>query len=142
MKKQSLQCMHNKKIICTFATALNCIDGRTHEPVIDFLRKNFRVTCVDLITEPGIDKILSENRIGQTVSSIKKRAQISVDKHQSKIIAVVGHYDCAGNPGTAKNHFSQVKKAVVNVHAWGWGITVIGLWVNKNFQAKQIMIKK
>lgn len=142
MKNHSSGCGKNKKSIYKFATALNCIDGRTHEPVINFLKKNFKISCVDLITEPGIDKTLSENRSNQTICSIKKRAQISVEKHQSKIIAVVGHYDCAGNPGTAKNHFSQVKKAVVNVHSWGWKTTVVGLWINKNFEAKQIMIKK
>jgi hypothetical protein len=43
-----------------FATALNCMDGRVQIPIIEFLKKKFKVDYVDMITEPGIDKILAE----------------------------------------------------------------------------------
>ncbi len=43
-----------------FGTVLNCIDGRVQIPVTNWLKENFDVDYVDLITEPGIDKVLSE----------------------------------------------------------------------------------
>ena len=44
----------------TFATAINCMDGRTQEPIISWAKKAFEVDYVDAITEPGPDKILAE----------------------------------------------------------------------------------
>ena len=44
----------------SFGTVLNCIDGRTQIPVINWIKENFNVEYVDLITEPGMDKIVSE----------------------------------------------------------------------------------
>ncbi|MGB3082317.1 MAG: carbonic anhydrase, partial [Candidatus Omnitrophota bacterium] len=45
----------------SFATAINCIDGRAQKPVTEFAIRKFKVDYVDLITEPGPDKVLSEN---------------------------------------------------------------------------------
>jgi hypothetical protein len=44
----------------SFVTALNCIDGRVQEPVIRFLREKYKIDFVDMITEPGMDKILAK----------------------------------------------------------------------------------
>ncbi len=44
-----------------FATAINCIDGRIQEPVIKYIQTTYGIDFVDLITEPGPNKILSEN---------------------------------------------------------------------------------
>lgn len=35
-----------------FATAINCIDGRTQLPVIEWARKKYGVDYVDMITKP------------------------------------------------------------------------------------------
>lgn len=43
-----------------FGTALNCIDGRTQIPIINWMKENFGLDYVDLITEPGMDKVLSQ----------------------------------------------------------------------------------
>ena len=45
-----------------FCTAINCMDGRTQEPVIAFVKKRFGIDCVDMITEPGPDKILAQSK--------------------------------------------------------------------------------
>jgi len=90
-----------------FATALNCMDGRVQIPIIEFLKKKFKVDYVDMITEPGIDKILAEGN-KELISWIKEKIKISVKKHNSKVIAIVGHADCAGNP--VKKHVEQIKK--------------------------------
>jgi len=96
-----------------FATALNCMDGRVQKPVIEFLEKKYKVDFVDMITEPGIDKVLAEGN-KKILKEIKKKIEISVKKHGSKIVAVVGHADCAGNPVDKKDHLTQIKKAKKN----------------------------
>ena len=53
----------------------------------------YGVDYVDMVTEPGLNKILSENRDRTIVESIKKRVEISVMKHNSKLIALVGHHE-------------------------------------------------
>ena len=81
-----------------FVTCINCMDGRAQKPVIDYMQKRFGVEYVDMITEPGPNKILSDNNDATLIESLKKRVAISVEKHGSEIIAIVGHFDCAGNP--------------------------------------------
>jgi hypothetical protein len=36
-----------------FGTAINCIDGRTQQPLIDYMKKNFRIDAVDIVTSPA-----------------------------------------------------------------------------------------
>lgn len=36
-----------------FCTAINCMDGRVQLPVINYLKKHFKVNYVGSITEPG-----------------------------------------------------------------------------------------
>ena len=83
-----------------FGTAINCIDGRTQQPVIDYIKQNYAVDIVDMITFPGANGIFSNELRYVEASLAKHSASISVEKHNSRIIAVVGHYDCAGNPET------------------------------------------
>ena len=44
----------------SFCTAINCMDGRTQLPVIEFLKDKFGVEFVDTITEPGPVRILAD----------------------------------------------------------------------------------
>lgn len=46
----------------SFGTVLNCIDGRVQIPVINWMKENFDLDYVDLITEPGMDKVLSQGK--------------------------------------------------------------------------------
>jgi len=118
----------------TFGTAINCIDGRAQEPVVAFLKKRFAVDYIDMVTEPGVDKVLSQYTDKQIITSIKKRVQISIKRHNSKIITIAGHYDCAGNPVDIKRHLKYIKKAVQNVDKWDLGVSVYGAWINKNWK--------
>ena len=118
----------------TFATAINCMDGRVQKPVIDFAIAKFGVDYVDMITEAGPDKILSENQDVNTIESIKKRVLISVEKHGSKVIIVSGHHDCAGNPVEKETHLQNTKEAVENIKKWNLGVEVYGVWVGEAWQ--------
>ena len=118
-----------------FATAINCIDGRAQKPVTEFVIKKFKVDYVDLITEPGPDKVLSENKPLDVIESIKRRTAVSVKKHNSKAIIIAGHHDCAANPADEKEHQRQIKEAVQNIKNWNLGVEVYGVWVDKGWKA-------
>lgn len=122
-----------------FATAINCIDGRTHIPVIEYLRVQFGVDYVDLVTEPGPNKILAENWNKTTVNSIKDRIRISFERHDSNLIAIVGHHDCAGNPTGEDNQKQQILSAMNSVKSWNFDVQVIGLWVDESWCVSEIL---
>ena len=119
----------------SFATAINCMDGRVQLPVNEWMRRQYGVTYVDTITEPGPIKILAEKQPDSAVESIKQRTDISVHKHGSSVIAVVAHYDCAGNPVDKATQMGQLDLSTAQVKAWGYDVPIIGLWVDEQWVA-------
>ena len=67
-----------------FATAINCMNGRTQLPVIAYLKEKCKVDCVDMVTEAGPVRILADSADRALVDSIKHRVEISVEKHCSR----------------------------------------------------------
>ncbi len=120
-----------------FATAINCIDGRTQIPVTEWMKAQYGVDFVDMVTEPGPDRILSENMEAQTLEWVRSKIDVSVAKHGSKLVAVVGHHDCAGNPVDKKTHLTQILDATKTVESWGLGVRVVGLWVGDHWNVEQ-----
>ena len=123
----------------TFATAINCIDGRTHLPVIDYMRGQFGVDFVDLVTEPAPNKILSENLDKTTVNSIKDRVRISLERHHSNLITIVGHHDCVGNPTGEDIQKQQIVSAMNSVKSWNLDVRIIGLWVDESWCVSKVL---
>ncbi len=121
-----------------FVTAINCMDGRVQMPANEWLRKKFKVDYVDTITEAGPNKILAENKDSMAIDSIKRRVAISVNKHGSKYIAVLGHHDCAGNPIDKVSQLAHIQAAVKTVNSWGFPVEAIGLWVDENWQVSEV----
>lgn len=123
----------------TFATLINCMDGRAQSPAMSYLKSRFGVDYVDSITEAGPVKIISENIYGTAVGSIKDRVEISSVRHGSKHIAVAGHHDCAGNPVDKSEQVRQIKASVEIIKSWGmdWN-EVIGLWIDENFEVSEV----
>lgn len=113
-----------------FGTALNCIDGRTQIPVIKWLKENFNVDYVDLITEPGMDKVLSQGNSFEN-ERLREKVKISIKAHNSDVVAVVGHYDCAANPVSDCKHLRDIAASVCTVRSWGLPVRVVGLWVDE-----------
>lgn len=113
-----------------FGTALNCIDGRTQIPIIKWLKENFDVDYVDLITEPGMDKVLSQGNWAEIVK-LRDKTILSIEAHKSNVVAVVGHYDCAANPVSDGKHFKDIATSTHIVESWGLPVKVIGLWVDE-----------
>jgi len=122
----------------TFATAINCMDGRTQEPVNNWMKKEFKVNYVDSVTEPGPDKILAEGS-SSLVESIKNRVLISVEKHGSKNIVLVSHHDCAGNPVSKEKHLKQLEESLNLISSWNLDVNVFGVWVDENWNVNKII---
>ena len=113
------------------------MDGRKQEPVIKYLKGRFHCDFVDTITEPGPNGILAEQSNKDLLKSIFNRLDISINKHGSVGIAVVGHYDCAGNPGDKDKQNIDTKKAVEFLKAKFPNLEVIGLYVSEKYGVEE-----
>ncbi len=123
----------------TFVTAINCMDGRVQEPVISYLKKHCNADYIDMITDPGPIKYLAENTHSAITESIKNRLNTSITKHRSRLVAVIGHYDCAGNPVDKETQLTQINNSINTIQSWGYPIDIIGLWINENWTVHKII---
>ena len=118
-----------------FATSVSCMDGRIQIPLTNWIKENFSVDYVDTITEPGIDKQVADNT---DLESIKTKVGISINKHESELIIVSGHYDCAGNPVSNEEHITQIKKGIEVISSWNLGVKVVGVWVDDTWKINTV----
>lgn len=115
------------------------MDGRVQTPVINWIKENYSVDYIDMITEPGIDGILaSENR---DINPILLKIKISIEKHDSDILFLVGHYDCAGNPVDDETHKKHIGIAVDKLQNLKLFVRIIGLWVSNEWVVKKLAEK-
>ena len=122
-----------------FCTVINCVDGRVQLPVIRYLQKRFKVDYVDSITEAGPNLILSEYKNMVSIETIFNKLKISIEKHNSVGIGIVGHYDCAGNSATQDHQIRHILKAIKLIRQYYQNIEIIGLWVDKNWEVHEIV---
>jgi len=113
-----------------FVTAINCIDGRAQLPALNWLKPHCNVDYVDLITEPGPDKILTRGP-AQTIASIRSKATFSFEVHHSTVLAIVAHHDCIAHPVSREEHWEDIKQCVQVAISWNLWPRVLGLWVNE-----------
>lgn len=118
-----------------FGCAVNCMDGRTQIPVIEWMKTNFGVDFVDMITEPGIVRLFENDK---KFDEIVEKVRISVEKHGSDVIAVVAHHDCAGNPVGKDEQIEQVVNAVQRLKKVFKNAKIFGLWVNENWEVEVV----
>ena len=121
-----------------FGTAINCIDGRTQEPVIDFMKQKYNIDGVDMVTFPGVDGVISNQENSDEIAFIRNAVSISIEKHLSRIIAIVGHFDCAGNPGNREHHYAHIQRAVNEVSSWSFHAQVVGFYVNDKKEIEEV----
>jgi len=122
----------------SFCTTVNCMDGRTQLPVIQYCRAKFGVDYVDSVTEPGPVKILSEQTDQALIDSIVNRITISVTKHGSRSITVAAHYHCAGNPVERPEQERQLGRAIAFLREAFPDVTVEGVWVNDRWEVEEV----
>jgi len=122
-----------------FVTCINCIDGRAQLPVINWIRQNYTAEYVDMITEAGADGYLVKH--DPIPDSILNKIKISVQKHGSDRIFIVGHYDCAGHPVDEETHRRDTATAVNMVKKCFPDCTVSGLWLSERWEVEKIAEK-
>ncbi len=121
----------------TFATVINCMDGRTQLPLIEWAKDQFGVDHVDMITEPGPDGILA-NGPEELIRSIRDRVLISVEKHGSGNVVLVSHHDCAGNPVSKEEHMDHLSRSMDLLRSWKMNATLFGVWVGDDWKVVRI----
>lgn len=105
----------------SFATAVNCMDGRVQIPVMIFTRARFGVDFVDMITEAGA--------VADINDGVRLHVRISVEAHGSRGIVVAAHSDCAGNPISDQEQQSQCLAAARLLQSDWPELEVIPVWV-------------
>ena len=112
------------------STAVTCIDGRFHQPVLRFMRRSLRTPTVDLITSPGVVRLLHDGVDPAAISGVLEAVRISIHLHESRTIAVVGHDDCGANKVPPDVHLGHVRSAVEVVKRRFPETNVVGLFVD------------
>lgn len=118
----------------TFACSINCMDGRVQDAVKNYIKEKYDVDYVDMITEPGPNKILAENSNKYIIENIKKRIDISVHHHGAKVVAIAGHFGCAGNPTEKEEQIKHLRQAKKTVESFRFDIEIILLWVSGDWK--------
>lgn len=121
-----------------FGTLVTCIDGRVQRPTILWMREQYGLDYVDVISEPGPDKLMAEGWPSEIVP-VRKKVSFSVDAHAARIVAICGHYDCAGNPATPDEHREQIRRSVEVIRSWQLPALAVGLWLNENWQIEVVV---
>lgn len=117
------------------ATCLNCMDGRVQLPVLGWIKENYEVDFVDVITEAGMDGVMAGQ---EDISEILRSIAISMNVNKSTRIFVVGHHDCRGNPVGRDEHLRQIRAAAVRIQGHWPDHPVTGLWVNDAWQVEVV----
>ncbi len=117
-----------------FATVINCMDGRVQEAVNSYVKKEKNVKYVDTITFAGPCKVISELKQESLIENLKFRLDISINKHGSSYIAIVGHFDCAGVPLADDVHKEHILTSYDILTKWYPNIDIEALWVNNQLE--------
>ena len=122
----------------SFATVLNCMDGRAQVPVTLYLLERFGVDFLDTITEAGIVRYLSDETDSPHAHSTLDSIGISLNKHGSRQIAIVAHGDCAGNPIPDELQQAQVHSAMAYLKQQFPHCEIYGLWIDGHWEVHEI----
>ena len=96
------------------------------------------VDYVDMLTAPGVNKVIAEGIYLTTTELLKKSAEISIEQHGSRLIAIAGHHDCSANPRDKDANLKQLLAAVRIVDSWALNTRVIGLWVDEHWKVSKV----
>ena len=119
-----------------FCTAINCMDGRVQ--VIRYLRERFEGAYVDEITEAGPVGMLAADPESELSQAIYRKVDISVNAHGSRVVAVVAHHDCAGNPKPKEAQIEDLHKSVDALRQRYPDLQIVPLWVGEDWQAQEV----
>ena len=120
-----------------FGTAINCMDGRVQIPMTTWMKDRFGLDYVDMITEAGPDKIVSEGEPAH-VKLVRNKTELSIEKHGSEVVVIMGHDDCGGNPVPKERHFEQIKAAMQVIKSWNLPVSIYGVWLETDWKPQII----
>jgi len=123
-----------------FCTVINCMDGRVQRSVLAYMLDRYGVPYVDTITAPGPNGILARREDETALASILRCVDVSIRKHHTVGIAVVGHYDCAGNPGDKDHQNADTRSAVRHLRSMYPEQKIVGLWVDDTWTVEEIEV--
>ena len=121
----------------SFATVLNCMDGRIQASAMLYLSERFGVDFIDTITEAGIVRFLSDEIDSPQCASTLASLRISMEAHGSRQIAVGAHDDCTGNPRPAEEQLRQLRDATEFLRDQFPQCEVIGLWIDEELKVHE-----
>jgi carbonic anhydrase len=113
-----------------FATAITCIDGRVQQPIVDWMKLHTNVHYVDLITEPGPDKLVSGGP-SHALDEVVRKVRFSIRHHASTVVALTGHHDCAANDADRDEHIEQILAGVRVLLSYNLNARILGLWLSE-----------
>lgn len=119
-----------------FVTAINCMDGRVQSPVAQFLKARYGVRYVDMITCPGPVAVLAAQQPAALLHFIQESVRLSLTMHDSAVVALVAHHDCAANRCSDTQHLAQLRSGLQRLHQWGLPARIVGLWVDSTWRVK------
>jgi len=129
----------------TYATGINCMDGKVQGAVRKHSKAKNHVAHVDMITQPGIVRVLAENTNTARLELIREMIGISVVHHGSRAISIAAHSCCAGNPiGQMEQieHLKMAKQIVLEmIDDLGldqYNIEITLLWVGEDWMPVEI----
>lgn len=124
----------------SFCAVINCVDGRTQLPVINFLMERFNVKYVDMLTDAGPLGILTNTPDSPRAQFFIDRVNTVIRVHDIKELAIAGHWDCRGNPVPREQQLEQQREVVLRYREIFPQLTIIGLWVGENGEVEEIEV--
>jgi len=115
------------------------MDGRIQDAVKNYMKERYGVDHVDMVTEPGPNKILAANTSAEVIENIKKRVAVSVQHHGATAVAVVGHFGCAGNPVEKEEQLKHLQEAKKTVEAFGFNVEIPLLFVEGDWKTVHVV---
>ena len=144
----------------TFACATTCMDGRIQAAARKHLKAKYEVDYVDLVTHPGVNKFLAEANVGLSwfwlvlycltlqlgkvrkciiLRNVRWMIGVSALNHAAKVVAIVGHPQCAGNQCPKQHQIEHLVKAKKRIQSFGFEVDVILLWVAEDWKTVEVI---
>lgn len=142
----------------TFATAINCMDGRTQLAVTAFMKSRYGVDFVDMITEPGPVRALAEavnldlaKKLAEIESLMKRLRTAFTERIENPMAAIAfaeaGEYETALSLMQFTTAHSIKKRLDISVNGHGSHAVAIaahhdcaGNPVAKDIQVRQLAL--
>ena len=124
----------------SFCAVINCLDGRTQLPVVNFLRARFNVEYVDMLTDAGPLGILANTPDSPRAEVFFERVDTVIRVHDIKELAIAGHWDCRGNPVPKEQQLEQQQAVVARFRERYPQLQIIGLWVTEEGTVEEIAV--